>query len=74
MQLVNDLDLVVTNGTSTYRGNYLLNNVSVAGGYRDSLNVEEFVRLATPQAGLWTVRVEGRSVVSGPQPFAAPCV
>jgi hypothetical protein len=70
VQLVNDLDLVVTHGTSSYRGNFLLNYVSVAGGTRDSLNVEEIVRLPAPASGLWTVRVEGHHVVQGPQPFA----
>jgi len=68
--IVNDLDLVVTHNGSTYRGNYLLNYNSAAGGTRDSLNVEELVRLAAPGAGLWTVRVEGHHVVQGPQPFA----
>ena len=28
------------------------------------------MRLATPGTGLWTIRVEGRRVVQGPQPFA----
>jgi hypothetical protein len=70
VQIVNDLDLIVTHDNSTYRGNYLLNYVSAAGGTRDSLNVEELVRLATPGAGLWTIRVEGRRVLQGPQPFA----
>ena len=28
------------------------------------------MRLATPGAGLWTIRVEGRRVLQGPQPFA----
>ncbi|MGH7725863.1 MAG: S8 family serine peptidase [Candidatus Eiseniibacteriota bacterium] len=70
IQLVNDLDLVVTHGGQTYRGNYLLNGVSIAGGVRDTLNVEEFVRLATPGPGQWTVRIEGRRVVQGPQRFA----
>jgi hypothetical protein len=69
-QLVNDLDLVVTHGGATYRGNYLLNNISVDGGVRDSLNVEELVRLPAPEAGLYTVRVEGHHVVQGPQRFA----
>ena len=68
--LVNDLDLLLTNGVVTYRGNYLLNNASLPGGQRDSLNVEEFVRLAAPTAGLWTVRVEAHRVAQGPQPFA----
>src|SRR5262245_28714008 len=70
VQLVNDLDLKVIHDGSTYRGNYLLNYASVAGGTRDSLNVEELVRLPAPGPGLWTVRVEGRRVVNGPQPFA----
>ena len=70
VQLVNDLDLIVTHNGTTYLGNYLLNNVSVSGGRRDSLNVEEFVRLAAPEAGLWTVRVEAHRVIQGPQPFA----
>jgi hypothetical protein len=67
---VNDLDLVVMHEGSTYLGNYLLNNLSVTGGRRDSLNVEEFVRLAAPAAGLWTVRVEAHRILQGPQPFA----
>ena len=70
VQIVNDLDLLVTHGGSTYRGNYLLNYVSVAGGTRDSLNVEELVRIPAPEAGLWTVRVEARRVAQGPQRFA----
>ena len=68
--LVNDLDLVVTNGAVSYRGNALLNYVSAPNGPRDSLNVEELVRLPTPSAGTWTVRVEGHRIASGPQPFA----
>jgi hypothetical protein len=70
VQLVNDLDLVVTHAGTTYRGNYILNYVSAPGGTRDSLNVEELVRLASPGTGLWTVRVEGHRVAQGPQPFA----
>jgi len=70
VQLVNDLDLLVLHDGATYRGNYLLNYASVDGGTRDSLNVEELVRLPAPTAGLYTVRVEGHRVVQGPQPFA----
>src|SRR6185436_19599810 len=70
VQIVNDLDLLVIHDGSTYRGNYLLNYGSVAGGTRDSLNVEEIVRLATPGAGLWTIRIEGHRILQGPQPFA----
>ena len=70
VQLVNDLDLVVTHDGTTYRGNYVLNYVSQPGGSRDSLNVEEIVRFAAPSEGLWTVRVDANRVVQGPQPFA----
>jgi len=69
-QIVNDLDLVVSHDGSSYRGNALLNNISVSGGPRDSLNVEEFVRLPTPTPGVYTVRIEGRRIVQGPQRFA----
>jgi hypothetical protein len=41
----------------------------VTGGSRDGVNVEEGVRIDTPAAGLWTVRVEGHDVPLGPQPF-----
>ena len=37
-QLVNDLDLVVTHGASTYLGNRMFNGSSLAGGARDSVN------------------------------------
>ena len=70
VQLVNDLDLLVLKDGATYRGNYLLNYASADGGVRDSLNVEELVRLPAPTPGLYTVRVEGHHVLLGPQPFA----
>ena len=70
VQLVNDLDLVVLHGGATYRGNYLLNFASVDGGVRDTLNVEELVRLPAPEAGIYIVRVEARRIVQGPQRFA----
>ena len=70
VQIVNDLDLLVTHNGSTYRGNYILKSPSVAGGTRDTLNVEEFVRLPAPGTGLWTARVEGHRILQGPQPFA----
>ena len=69
-QIVNDLDLVVTHGTTTYRGNWMFNASSIAGGYRDSINVEEGVRVPVPGEGLWVVRVEGPRVTMGPQPYA----
>jgi len=70
-QLVNDLDLTVTdpNGVA-YLGNVLTNSQSVPGGTADILNVEEGVRLNVPLAGRWTIRVSGTNVPYGPQPFA----
>ena len=70
VQLVNDLDLIVSKGGATFLGNYFLNGNSGLGGHRDSLNVEEVVRVQYPTAGIWTVRVEGHRVLQGPQPFA----
>jgi hypothetical protein len=69
-QLINDLDLVVTDGTRTYVGNRMFDGVSLLGPGRDSLNVEECVRVPAPGLGNWTVRVEGHRVLAGPQPFA----
>jgi hypothetical protein len=69
-QIVNDLDLVVTNGATTYLGNRFANGTSRTGGSRDSINVEEGVRIVAPAPGLWTIRVEGHRVPTGPQPFA----
>ena len=37
VQLVNNLDLYVKNGTTSYKGNVLSNGVSYAGGVADSL-------------------------------------
>ena len=70
VSLVNDLDLYVSHAGVTYRGNAMLNNTSVPGGPRDSLNVQELVRLPQPEAGLYTVRVEARRIQYGPQPLA----
>jgi hypothetical protein len=68
-QIVNDLDLIVSNGASTYLGNRIVNGASRTGGTRDSLNVEEGVRIIAPTPGTWTIRVEGHRVSVGPQPF-----
>ena len=70
-QLVNDLDLTVTDPNGIpYLGNVLTSSQSVPGGAADFLNVEEGVRLNVPVAGRWTIRVSGTNVPFGPQPFA----
>jgi hypothetical protein len=68
--LVNDLDLVVRKGSAVYRGNVYSAGVSIPGGTRDSLNVEECVLVAGPAAGTWTIEVSAAAVPFGPQPFA----
>jgi hypothetical protein len=70
INLVNDLDLVVTQGATTYLGNVWSGGQSVTGGSRDDRNVEENVRRATPVVGTYTIRVEGANVPYGPQPYA----
>ncbi len=69
IQLVNNLDLTVTNGVLTYKGNVFSGGVSAIGGSTDVLNVEENVLVATPSVGVWTVRIAAPTVPIGPQPF-----
>ena len=70
INLVNDIDLVVEQGASTYLGNVWSGGQSITGGTADALNVEENVRRATPVVGSYTIRVEGANVPFGPQPYA----
>ena len=70
VQLVNNLNLTVTNGVVTYKGNVFASGYSATGGAYDSKNVEEEVWVKFPAPGIWTVRVEGTNVPVGPQPFA----
>lgn len=67
-ELVNNLDLTVTNGTVTYHGNSFTTGIANTDPAADSLNTEELVSI-TPTPGLWTVRIDGASVALGPQPF-----
>ncbi|MCA9751199.1 MAG: hypothetical protein KC591_03340, partial [Gemmatimonadetes bacterium] len=68
--LVNDLDLVVTQGATTWLGNVFSGGQSITGGTKDGVNVEECVRRATPTVGHYTIRVEGANVPFGPVPYA----
>ncbi len=70
VQLVNNLDLIATDGVTTYKGNVYSGGQSTTGGTADSRNVEECVQRNTPTVGLWTFRIEGVNVPIGPQPFA----
>ncbi|MBM3320716.1 MAG: S8 family serine peptidase, partial [Candidatus Eisenbacteria bacterium] len=68
--IVNDLDLTVSGPSGTFKGNVFSGGSSVTGGSYDRRNVEEVVRIASPVAGTYTVRVDGYNVPSGPQTFA----
>jgi hypothetical protein len=70
VELVNDLNLTVSDGVNTYKGNVYSSGQSLTGGSYDSRNVEENVRRNIPTTGLWTIRVDGANVPFGPQPFA----
>lgn len=71
INLVNDLDLVVTSpGGTVYRGNVFIGGLSTTGGTADRRNNVENVYIASAQAGTWTVQVSGYNVPNGPQPFA----
>jgi hypothetical protein len=74
-QLVNDLDLLVSDGATPFLGNYYFNGESAYNPQAspDTVNVEENVRLNPGHirtSGAWTVRVSATNVPFGPQPFA----
>lgn len=69
VKLVNNLDLTVTNGSTTYKGNVYSAGFSATGGSYDNRNVEETVLIQFPAPGLWTVRIDAIAVPIGPQPF-----
>lgn len=70
LNLVNDLDLTVTGGGETFKGNVYASGQSTPGGSYDRLNNVECVQINTPAIGAYVVRVEGYNVPQGPQKFA----
>ena len=61
--LVNNLDLEVSNGSDTFKGNvFNSNGISTAGGNADTLNNVEQVRFTAPAAGAYTIRVRAASL------------
>jgi hypothetical protein len=72
VNLVNDLDLVVTAPDGTvHRGNVFSGGWTLPGGSADRVNNVENVYLSSAAAGTWTVDVVGHNVpVGGTQPFA----
>jgi hypothetical protein len=69
VQLVNNLNLTLTDGVTSYKGNRYASGVSTTGGSYDASNVEETARIQVPTPGIWTIRIEGANVPFGPQPF-----
>lgn len=71
VELVNDLDLTVSDGITTFNP-WLLdpgNPCNPATTGVDSINNVEQVVIDTPAAGTYTVVVNGTSVPDGPQPY-----
>jgi hypothetical protein len=68
--LNNDLDLVVSGPSGTFRGNVFSGGASTAGGSADRRNTLEQVLINAPAAGTYTFTVSSFTVPSGPQPFA----
>ncbi len=69
VNLVNNLDLTVTNGPSTYRGNVFSGGWSTTGGTADNRNNVENVYIQSP-SGSYTITVSAFNVPNGPQKFA----
>ena len=71
VNLVNDLDLIVTSPAgSVFRGNVFSGGWTLTGGSADRRNNVENVYIQSAGAGTWTVEVRGFNVPNGPQPFA----
>ena len=70
--LVNDLNLTVTNGSNTYKGNVFSSGYSITGGSYDNKNPVEvvWIKSADYQDSIVNITVEGYEVNYGPQPYA----
>lgn len=69
VMLVNNLDLSVSDGTNTYKGNVFAANQSTTGGTADTLNNVEQARFVTPTAGTYTITVGATSVPGNGRPY-----
>ena len=69
INLVNDLDLTVSGG-STYRGNVFSGGWSQTGGSADRRNNVENVYIQSPGTGAYTFTVNAYNIPNGPQKFA----
>jgi hypothetical protein len=70
INLVNDLDLTVTGGPGTFRGNVFSGGWSATGGSADRRNNVENVYVQSPGTGTYSITISGYNVPNGPQKFA----
>jgi subtilisin family serine protease len=70
VNLVNDLDLVVTGPDETYQGNVFSEGVSVTGGVADRLNNVEVVFVPEARGGHWAITVVPHHIAWAGQDFA----
>lgn len=73
--IVNDLDLDAYDPSGArYRGNRYTGTGAREStpnpATNDSINVIEGIKRRTPAAGNWRIRITGKNVAAGPQPFA----
>jgi hypothetical protein len=69
-QLVNDLDLAVSDATQTLLGNAFAGGTSMPGGNADRRNNVEQVVIAQPEAGDMTIHVTPSTIAHASQDFA----
>lgn len=67
--LVNDLDLTVVNGGTTYLGNNFVLGASAPGGSADTLNNLENVFITSPAPGLGSVTVDATAINGDGVPY-----
>ncbi|MDY7094458.1 MAG: S8 family serine peptidase [Acidobacteriota bacterium] len=70
VHLVNDLDLLVSGPSGTFRGNVFAGGASGTGGTFNHRDTVEQVYLPAPAAGEYTVTVDAFNLPQGPQPYA----
>lgn len=66
--IVNNLDLEVVDGATTYRGNVFANGFSATGGTADAINTIESVFIQNPSSSLVTVRVRATNIAGNGVP------
>jgi hypothetical protein len=70
VNLINDLDLLVTGAEGTLHGNHLVDGISQVGGDADRLNNVEVVWLPYATPGDWTIEVRPHAIREAGQGLA----